>query len=144
MTLDTRQPRAAAACKLAWNADRQEHSWHFHWSCTDASCESSQCQGFRAAGHPTAAHARVAAASERRDQRIHAAAAEHEAVILSLGVAPTSAPPSRDSIVAIADVIAAHRGQGIGCSSGLVWFWTLEHVAEELVRAGLTTPGAPR
>lgn len=39
----------------------------------------------------------------------------------------------------------AHRSND-GCSCGLVRFWTLEHVAEELVRAGLTqsTPGATR
>lgn len=132
------------SCKLVWNADRQERSWHFHWACTDTTCESSQCTTFRAEGHPTAQHARIAVAAERRDERIRAARTEYEAAILSLGVVTTSAPPSRESIIAIADVIGAHRGMGQGCSCGLVWFWTLEHVAEELVRAGLTTSSASR
>lgn len=152
-------PGTDRTCKLVWNADRQEHSWHFHWSCTDPTCESSQCTRFRAEGHPTSAHARLAAATDRRDLRIRAAAAEHEAAILSLGVTGLGQTP-RNTVVAVADVIASHQQHGIasargsatahrsndGCSCGLVRFWTLEHVAEELVHAGLiqATPGAPR
>lgn len=152
-------PGTDRTCKLVWNADRREHSWHFHWSCTDTACESSQCTTFRAEGHLTAAHARLAAAAERRDERIREAAAEHEAAILSLGGTDLG-QASRNTVVAVTDIIAAHRQHGMapargfatahrsndGCSCGLVRFWTLEHVAEELVRAGLTqsTPGATR
>lgn len=62
----------------------------------------------------------------------------------------------RNTRVAVADVIADHqpgsggarssggaRLWGDGCTCGLVRFWTLGHVAEELERAGLTSYVVP-
>lgn len=58
------------ACKLVFNRDRKEDTWHYHWRCQLVNCPSPQCVALRKQSYTSAEEARLVQACNAHSEAV--------------------------------------------------------------------------